>query len=194
MLLALNCGFGIAELNSLQCSDLVAQDRIRKIRFKNHVYGEWYLWAETRRMLAWYREQRPASHETAFLLSKTGKPIGARSAQGNRSMRIANAWQLLLRRSGVRPLSFNKLRKTAADLVRQHSDGEIAGVFLCHGQAVRSDNLADRYTNRPFGKLDIALKQIECVLGPIFSGTLAPLGTTPGNKESSVSAAAIATA
>jgi hypothetical protein len=30
-----------------------------------------------------------------------------------------------------------------AQVIRRFSDGEVSGVFLCHGQPVRSDSLAD---------------------------------------------------
>ena len=37
--------------------------------------------------------------------------------------------------------SFGKLRKTGANLVKRFSDGEVAAVFLCHGQAVEVGRL-----------------------------------------------------
>ncbi len=51
--------------------------------------------------------------------------------------------------AAFKALSFGKLRKTAGDLVKRFSDGEVSGVFLCHGTPVPSDSLQDVYTNRP---------------------------------------------
>lgn len=65
-------------------------------------------------------------------------------------------------------LSFGKLRKTAADLIRRFSGGKVAGVFLCHGQPVRTDDSADVYTNRPFGKVFAAIRQGETHLQAVF--------------------------
>jgi hypothetical protein len=66
-------------------------------------------------------------------------------------------------------LSYGKLRKTGANLVKRFSDGEVAAVFLCHGQAVKVDDLADVYTDRPFGKLFNALRMVEELLQPMFA-------------------------
>jgi hypothetical protein len=57
-------------------------------------------------------------------------------------------------------LPFKHLRKTAAQLVRNVSDGEIAGTFLSHGTPVASDELADRYSNRPFDRVSKALSLV----------------------------------
>lgn len=71
--------------------------------------------------------------------------------------RLSNAWRILknrIERETGQPvawwLPFKHLRKTAAQFDHQVSDGEIAGVFLSHGQPVESDALADHYSNRPF--------------------------------------------
>lgn len=66
-------------------------------------------------------------------------------------------------------LPFKHLRKTGAQLVRQASDGEIAGVFLSHGQPVASDELADVYSNRPFARVAEALAKVHAVLAPMFA-------------------------
>ncbi|WP_339745211.1 hypothetical protein [uncultured Rubinisphaera sp.] len=57
-------------------------------------------------------------------------------------------------------LSFGKLRKTATDLIKRFSDGEIAGVFDCHGSPVKTDSLSDQYSNRPFGKVFKAIREV----------------------------------
>jgi len=67
-------------------------------------------------------------------------------------------------------MSFCKLRKTAGNLIRDNSDGEIAGIFLCHGQAVKTDDLADVYTNRPFKKVFTAQDRVWEFLKDIFEG------------------------
>jgi hypothetical protein len=80
-----------------------------------------------------------------------------------------------------RVLSLGKLRKTAGDLVKQFSDGEIAGVFLRHGKVVKTDDLADVYTNRPFGKMFAALRQVEKYLQPMFDAT--PVDPYPEKRK-----------
>jgi hypothetical protein len=87
---------------------------------------------------------------------------------------IANAWNRLLARvlgdhPGFRKLSFKHLRKTAGQLVRNIADGETAGVFLCHGRPVRSDDLLDAYTNRDFTKVHAALTKARDSLAPMFA-------------------------
>lgn len=52
---------------------------------------------------------------------------------------------------------------------RRLSDGEVAATFLCHGQAVKVDDLADVYTDRPIGKVFEALRQVQKYLEPMFA-------------------------
>ena len=65
-------------------------------------------------------------------------------------------------------LPFKHLRKTAAQLVRDASDGEVAGTFLSHGQPVASDELANVYSNRPFDKVATVLSKVHGKLGRGF--------------------------
>ncbi len=53
-------------------------------------------------------------------------------------------------------------------MIRRFSDGEVSAVFLCHGQPVTSDELADVYTSRPFGKVFTAIRKAEEYLQPVF--------------------------
>jgi DNA-binding NarL/FixJ family response regulator len=41
--------------------------------------------------------------------------------------------------------------------------------FLRHGKVVKTDDLSDLYTNRPFGKLFVALREVEKYLQPVFA-------------------------
>src|SRR5690606_3739711 len=59
--------------------------------------------------------------------------------------------------------------KTAGDLIRRFSDGETAGVFLCHGQPVETDSLADVYSSRPFGRVFTAIRKVQEYLRPVFA-------------------------
>ena len=94
--------------------------------------------------------------------------------KGNRASRIANLWNADLTRrirkdkTEFRVLSFNKIRKTAGNMIRDLSDGEVAGVFLCHGEPVRTDTLIDIYTNRPFAKVFKAIRLARERLQPVF--------------------------
>jgi hypothetical protein len=97
----------------------------------------------------------------------------------NRNTKIANCWSTLYYRileehNDFRRLSFNKLRKTAGDLIKRFSSGEIAGVFHSRGQVVPTDDLSDRYTNRPFEKVFQAITMVRERLTPIFEGVTDP--------------------
>jgi hypothetical protein len=59
-------------------------------------------------------------------------------------------------------------------LIRAEAGGEVAGVFLCHGTPVRSDNLLDVYTNRPFAKVFEAIDIVGQRLNPIWSSVETP--------------------
>lgn len=194
ILLSLNCGFSIAEIATLSKDELRLHQRhphfglpgswILRVRGKSGVYGEFKLWDATVKALEWSLRRlddiKPDSR--TILLSADGKPFNAKTKTGNKPSRIPNLWKNLHRtveknlqktsekaQSGFRYLPFKQLRKTAGQLVREASDGEIAGVFLCHGKPVKSDSLADVYTNRPFPKVFEALARVETRLLPMFA-------------------------
>ena len=112
--------------------------------------------------------------DSLLVLSEDGTPLVKQTASGNRASRIASLWNADLTRrirkskTEFRSLSFNKIRKTAGNMIRDLSDGEVAGVFLCHGEPVRSDTLIDIYTNRPFAKVFKAIRLARERLQPVF--------------------------
>jgi hypothetical protein len=170
LLLGLNCGFSQAECITLRHDEI---DRacdpvtIKRVRRKTRVYGEFALWPETIAAIDGFVGQRPArkaADPALALATERGAPFTRQ--------RIANMWTKLLRRitqdhPTFRGLSFKFLRKTAGQLIRNRSNGEIAGVFLCHGQAVKTDELAAVYTNRPFNKVADALSEVREDLQPM---------------------------
>src|SRR5262249_7140511 len=141
MLLALNCGFGQAEVATLQLSEVhlgrrhpkygMSGDWIMRLRYKSVVYGEWSLWPETVAAIKWLIARRAAdATATELVLSRAGRPL-LETTGSNRSSKIGNSWAGLYRRIAKDyqdwcKLSFNKLRKTAGDLVRQLAGGETA--------------------------------------------------------------------
>ena len=99
------------------------------------------------------------------------------TGEGNAYTRqgTANAWERLrkrIHRQGVDVswwLPVKHVRKTAAQMVRDVSDGEVAGVILSHGNPVASDDLADAYSNRPFHRVAQALREVRETLTPMFN-------------------------
>ena len=173
MALALNCGFGIAEIGSLK-ADQVKGDVIARLRTKTDVYGQWRVWPVTGRLLA---ATKP--NGTPWLLvTKQGRQL-IEATEGNfRGAYIPNRWNHLLDRvqedrPDFRRLSFNKLRKTAANMIREVAGGEMAGIFLAHGRAVKDDQL-EVYTNRPFRQMWEAQDKVWEELKDIFVGEAVP--------------------
>jgi hypothetical protein len=164
---------------------------IKRIRIKNLVYGEFKLWPATVEAMQWVQHRRKqqkvitrqpdkdksiaAQHDSVAILADSGHSFIKPTENGNHSSRIPNLWRdgLLMRIQRdypkFRPLSIGKLRKTAGNLVKRFSDGEISGVFLCHGNPVKSDTLQDIYTNRPFGKVFKANMKVAEYLAPMFA-------------------------
>jgi len=197
LLLGLNCGFGAVEIATLTIGDLhlfkahsprhreilhfdsTNKDSfIKRVRRKNGVYGEFLLFPQTVEAIQWSvkrRYQQPNPTPSApLLLNSRGEPYDKPTKSGNRNQQMPNRFDDLLRRirdddNNINKLSFGKLRKTGGDLIRRFSDGEVAGVFLMHGQAVKTDDLADVYTNRPFGKVFKAILKVQEHLGPMFA-------------------------
>lgn len=96
-----------------------------------------------------------------------------RARKNNTNQQVPARWNVLTERirkdhPKFRRLSYGKLRKTAASLIRQFAGGEVAGVFLAHRQPVESDDLLEIYANRPFGKVFDALRRVGEYLQPMF--------------------------
>jgi hypothetical protein len=208
LLLGLNCGFGVAEIASLLIGEVVlfkghearhqellgyqttkSDSFIKRIRRKNGVYGEHILFPQTVVAMQWALQRRNKHpnflDESVLLLNDNGVPYN-RPTKGNyRNQQIPSRFANIVNRikkdghADFPALSFGKLRKTAGDLVRRFSDGEIFGVFMCHGQPVKTDNLADLYSNRPFGKVFKAIREIQEYLQPVFAAA----GAVPFNSR-----------
>ena len=162
MSLALATGFGQAEVATLRRDEILLHTKhpeaealhlnsthddswIMRIRNKTTVYGEWWLMPMAIRAIEWLVSHRPASEEPFIVLTKLGKRL---KVEGKRNTRIANAWKRLTARvlqdhHEFRQLSFNKLRKTSANWIRQNAgqnDGDyVADLFLSHGEPVEGD-------------------------------------------------------
>jgi site-specific recombinase XerD len=190
ILLGLNCGFAQAEMCTLCLNEIVSvtdSTIIKRIRHKSQVYGEFVLWPETVTAINWFTKYARGTPQT--IAGENPKDFLMVTGQGNcyERQQLANMWNKLLDRVQLdhpmfRRLSFKCLRKTAGQLIRERSDGEIAGVFLCHGQAVASDSLADVYTNRPFNKVAAALVLVQRDLQPLFDAAPAAFTKKPGSS------------
>jgi DNA-binding NarL/FixJ family response regulator len=80
----------------------------------------------------------------------------------------------LEQRPEFKRLSFNKLRKTAINAIREIAGGEVAGVFACHGQPVQTDNLIDLYSNRDYAKVIEACRLWGERLAAMFASVPSP--------------------
>ena len=150
---------------------------IKRVRRKSGVYGEHILYPITVQGIQWALEQRKMHEgfaEDAFLLlNENGEPLNKQTKSGNENQTIAKRFNRLVKRieddgNEIRKLSFGKLRKTASQLIKRHSDGETMGVFDCHGSPVKSDSLNDAYSNRLFGRVFEAIQKVEEYLAPVF--------------------------
>ncbi len=197
ILLGLNCGFGAAEAATLCVEELwlwtphskrhqeilnftsTKEDSfIKRPRRKTGVYGEFLLFEHTVRGIEWALQRRKKQpdykSQSRLLLNSNDAPYDRPTKSGNASQQIPNLFRRLLDRievdeTSISRLPFKMLRKTGGDLVKRFSDGEIKGVFLCHGHPVESDDLDDVYTSRSFGKVFHALRDVEQYLEPMFA-------------------------
>ncbi len=204
-LLGLNCGFGGAEQGTIHLQEVAlcqphpfadvlryetSEDDsfIKRVRLKSGVYGEHLLWPQTVEVMRWAinrrQKQGGATPDALLLLTDEGNPFFRRTEGNNPGRTFQNKWNgLTLRIQSDYPefpwLSFGKLRKTSSSLVRREAGGEVAGVFLCHGNPVSSDDLLDVYTNRPFGKVFDALRALGEQLQPVFDSAPKDLWKQP---------------
>ena len=204
MLLGLNCGFAPSEQGTLRlkhlalrcehsCADKLGwktspeDSFIKKLRNKTKVYGEWLLWDHTVKAMDWLTARRrrlgSTTNNSILLVTSGGKPFYRLTGGGNRSQRFAAMWSSLTQRvrkdkdnEDFPVLSFGKLRKTGGNMIRRAVGGEIYGVYICHGTPVKTDDLAELYSNRPFAKLFEALRNIEDELQPLWDAVPDPFG------------------
>jgi integrase len=193
--LALNFGFGQMELRTLLAKDVdIATSWVGRVRQKTTIYAEWKAWPATVEAVKWLLARRPASAGDCpyLFVTDTGKPLAGVTKGGNPKGNIANAWRKLLDRvkkdhEGFRELSFNKLRKTAGNLVKKASDGEVVRVFHSRGET-NSDAFADDYTDRDFDKVFEALEKVWAKLKPIvFDPVTAPFPANYTKSHPSIS-------
>lgn len=204
MLLGLNCGFAPSEQGTLRLRHVSLRHEhpyaeklewktspedsfVKKLRNKTKVYGEWFLWDHTVRAMDWLIARRKklgeATNNSLLLVTANRHPFYRLTGGGNRNQRFSAMWASLTNRvrkdktkEDFRTLSFGKLRKTGANMVRRMAGGEVFKVFICHGTPVESDDLADWYSNRPFAALFDTLRKIEDRLQPLWDAVPDPFG------------------
>lgn len=151
-------------------------------RNKTKVYGEFLLWPQTVEILQWAIERRNQICEKlglsvrTLLVTERGTLFyRLTSGKKNQSQIFGNKWDALIKRirndkdhKDFPDYCFTSLRDTAADMIRPIAGGEIASVFLMHGQPVKEDDLLDIYSNRPFGRVFDALRTMQEMLKPMF--------------------------
>jgi integrase len=167
LLLALNCGFSISEIGTLDWS-MFDGDYIKRIRPKTKVYGEFLLWDITKQALGLSKKKG--------LVFTTANGLGLLepTKTNKRGAKIPNTWYRLLRRvrkfhPDFKKLGFHHLRKTSGNLMRQFSDGETMAVHLCHGKPVKTDALAGLYSNPVFPRVFEAQRRVYDYLVDIFT-------------------------
>jgi integrase len=179
ILLGTNCAFSSAEISTLRADQVngmntgtgaaggVTIERFRTKTVKTAgrgSYGLWHLWPETIDHLQ--RHLAPANKDGLALLNEAGKPLVIDHAD-YRQDAIGNAWQRLLKQTGVRPLSFKFLRKTAAHLVRVTlgHGSEVAEMLLAHADV----GMIRFYAGRDWNKLKVATDRMHVLLSPVFT-------------------------
>jgi hypothetical protein len=144
-----------------------------RLRGKTEVYGEWKLWDVTVDALQWIMALRP--HPERIVVPKSGGELHKKTQRNNQ---IANSWHRLLDRIGAdQPnfprRSFNKQRKTAINLVRQHAGKEVASLFASHGRPVR-DELIRVYANPRWVTLHETTDTVRLKLDDVFKSVSEP--------------------
>jgi len=179
----------LKEISGFECQ---SDDRfILYRRNKSKVYGEFRLWTHTVEILRWAIRRRDRicekmgiDKQNLVITEKGSLCHRLTSGTKNRSQIFANKWKQLIER--VRKdhpkfpnHTFASLRKTAGNLMREVAGGEVAAVFLMHGKPVKSDNLLDLYTNRPFGRVFEGLQKYQDKLKAMFDSAPAEICEQP---------------
>lgn len=189
-LLAVNCGFGAAEISGLRRKELELNPEgdsyIKRVRVKTAegVYGEHWLFPHTVLALRWAvaratrikGDLKPASF---VVVRDSGLRLVTRTKSGNRSNKAANAWQRLTSRitadePSFPKLSFGKLRKTAGNLIYEQSNLETVAVFHQRSSAEPKDDEAEVYTDRRYDRVHDAQRKVSIKLQKMFEAVPDP--------------------
>ncbi len=205
MALALNCAFGGGEIAALMTDEVLIDTKhphaelvglsseeevgswIMCNRRKTGVYGEWRLWSISVQAIRWALAQKGDSELPHVFLTNKGAPLDKATVANNKNAKIQNLWNNTIERIQkdlplFQPLSFNKLRKTASNIVRHEAGAEVASLMLAHGESYDGDDLLDVYTNRPFAKLHTALRFVEARLQRIWDAVADPFPAGPEKR------------
>jgi hypothetical protein len=167
-------------------------------RNKSKVYGEFCLWPHTVEILKWAIQRRDRicerlgiDKQNLVITEKGSLCHRLTSGSKNRSQIFANKWRQLIKRvrkdhPAFPNHKFMSLRQAGGDLVRDVAGGEVAAVFLLHGKPVKTDNLLDLYTNRPFGKVFEALRKVQDKLKPMFEAAPAEICKQPVKQHTTL--------
>lgn len=190
LLLGLNCGFAEAEFRTLKLNQVFLDQKhpfekiigfdsndgrswIRRVRGKTGVYGEWLLWPETVRAIKWALGRRRKHTKST---AKDGEVFVTENGQPYSKQRMANQWnerilpRVLKANPEFRKLPPKSLRKTSGNIIRDITgSGEIMGIFHSRGKVVKSDDLAEVYSNRPWRHVFEAIEKMHERLQPLWT-------------------------
>jgi hypothetical protein len=130
---------------------------------------------------------------TAVLVaSESGAPWYSEGSK-NPQVRFTNVWNDLIRRvrkekehQDFRHLPFGTLRDTLPDIIRHRFGDELASLCVAHGNAFRGDSLLDCYTNKPFGRLHKAIRELHQHFAPMFVAAPADPTAQPQKRYTSL--------
>lgn len=179
------------EFNSNKSQSWIARERT-----KTGVLNTWKVWPETYAAIAWWQNCRreiitklesqkliqpiEVMSRNKFLITQKGKPVAVKN---RRTGRIPNSWTSLNKRiteqePEFKNLSFGKLRKTGATIVRKLANAEIASIYLAHGKPFGDDKDLEAYADRPYGQLFETLDRMHAHLKPLWEAVETPFGSS----------------
>lgn len=161
ILLGLNAGLDRTGLATLDWGMVKGLDSdrpmIERLRHKTGVYSRHVLWSETAELL---RDAKPSERKGLVCQTERGEPL----VDGQRDS-VHAAWRYLTVNAGVRHLSYGKLRKTGAWLVKVAGGLEVSEMYLAHVEA----GMNKHYAGSDWAKLDAALTVIRSQVGGMFA-------------------------
>ena len=163
ILLGVNCGFDRTALATVEWSMVKGLDTdhpyLERLRHKTGVYSRHLLWDETVKLL-----RQSGNRQGLVCRSERGEPLLEQTATTNRDA-TRQAWRYILDRSGIRHrMSYGKLRKTGAWMVKVIGGLEVSEMYLGHIEW----GMNKHYAGRDWGKLDMALTAMREQLSVIW--------------------------
>ena len=136
--------------------------------------AEWLLWPETAELLKWAIKRAKKLGTDLIFCTDKGTNL-YRESSTNPQSGYQSRWKRVIKRVKKKHpsfpyLPFGTIRDTMGNELRNRPEygAELAYLLIAHGTPYKGDDLLGCYTNKPFGRLHQAIREMRAFYEPMF--------------------------